>query len=153
MKPDEGYNSDSSVEIVKSTIEKDAAVFRANYFVEKLMHNSANGLIYTGKTRVHYTVVLLLDRIFENNWKTSLYKTDLKGHSPRVLAKWWQDATTGVSFTYESSWLRTWIGCAHLRLVWACHQVEIGIVTIFLISFQFCPYHGISIRFHRHVRI
>ena len=87
MKSDEGYNSDSSVEIIKSTIEKDAAIFRANYFVEKLMHNSANGLIYTGKIRVHYTVILLLNRILKDNWKTSLYKTDLKGNSTRVLGK------------------------------------------------------------------
>ena len=48
MKPDEGYNSDTETLAIKSSIEKDAAVFKANYFVEKLMHNSANGLIYTG---------------------------------------------------------------------------------------------------------
>ena len=47
MKLDEGYNSDT--EITRNSIEKDAIKFKTKYFVEKLLHNSANGLIYTGK--------------------------------------------------------------------------------------------------------
>ena len=46
MKLDEGYNSDT--EISRNSIEKDAIRFKTKYFVEKLLHNSANGLIYTG---------------------------------------------------------------------------------------------------------
>ena len=67
LRSDEGYNSDHSElnqsnerkalerepnEIVKLTteeiIEKDAVDFKQKYFVEKLINNSANGVIYKG---------------------------------------------------------------------------------------------------------
>ena len=51
MKLDEGYNSDT--EIYRNSIEKDAIRFKTKYFVEKLLHNSANGLIYTGKCYIN----------------------------------------------------------------------------------------------------
>ena len=50
-KLDEGYNSDHSdreITTKLTNIERDAEIFRELYFVEKLLHNSANGLIYTG---------------------------------------------------------------------------------------------------------
>ena len=65
LRSDEGYNSDHSElnqsnerKILESSeraqltteeiIEKDAIVFKQKYFVEKLINNSANGVIYKG---------------------------------------------------------------------------------------------------------
>ena len=58
LKSDEGYNSDKDAsdklkiraEIEKNLnrIEADAIIFKKKYFVQKLIHNSANGVIYKG---------------------------------------------------------------------------------------------------------
>ena len=51
---DEGYNSDKEEKIKRDLenklvkIENDGIDFKKSYFVEKLVHNSANGVIYKG---------------------------------------------------------------------------------------------------------
>ena len=49
LKSDEGYNSDKDDQKkTMSTILSDAEKFQQNYFIEKLVNNSANGIIYKG---------------------------------------------------------------------------------------------------------
>ena len=60
LKSDEGYNSDkdeklrqiSQIEIESENkrIQQDAIIFKKRYFVQKLIHNSANGVIYKGES-------------------------------------------------------------------------------------------------------
>ena len=52
---DEGYNSDRSDRAAETTTEKirvlsrENRIFKEKYFVEKVINNSANGIIYKGK--------------------------------------------------------------------------------------------------------
>ena len=56
---DEGYNSDLSLSPRENSreefkiINREVKEFKEKYFVEKLLNNSANGVIYTGKFNFH----------------------------------------------------------------------------------------------------
>ena len=50
---DDGYSSDNVVKSPqKETFDKQNREFKEKYLVEKLLNNSANGVIYTGKPKL-----------------------------------------------------------------------------------------------------
>ena len=56
---DDGYSSDNVVKSPqKETFDKQNREFKEKYLVEKLLNNSANGVIYTGKSKIflHYLI-------------------------------------------------------------------------------------------------
>jgi hypothetical protein len=55
---DEGYNSDRSDRTENTTekirvLSRENRIFKEKYFVEKVINNSANGIIYKGKIIFH----------------------------------------------------------------------------------------------------
>ena len=71
---DEGYNSDRSDRSENTTekirvLSRENRIFKEKYFVEKVINNSANGIIYKGKNISKKTNSQFLFQAFEKRIK------------------------------------------------------------------------------------